>query len=111
MRTASVVESNDLAIDLALGWAGVLVIAFGWRHMPAHERLYSLAIIVLTLCYYNGYRSPSLSLPRHMFLAFPIIIVLAHWAAGRRWLRLMIELLACINLFLAGAYVRHGWIP
>ena len=104
-------DSYDLAIDLALGWAGVLVIAFGWRRIPMHERLYSLAILVLTLCYYNGYRSPSLSLPRHVLLAFPLFIVLARWAGRGRRLRLLVELLACINLFLAGAYVRHGWIP
>jgi hypothetical protein len=104
-------DTYDLAIDLILGWAGVLVIALGWRGMPAHERLYSLAIVVLTLCYYNGYRSPMLSLPRHMLLAFPIFIVLARWAAGGRKLRLAIEVFALVNLFLAGAYVRHGWIP
>jgi hypothetical protein len=104
-------DSYDLVIDLVLGWAGVLVIAVGWRRMPMHERLYSLAIIVLTLCYYNGYRSPSLSLPRHMLLAFPLFVVLARWAGSGRRLRLLVELLACINVFLAGAYVRHGWIP
>jgi hypothetical protein len=104
-------DSYDLVIDLVLGWAGVLVIALGWRRMPAHERLYSLAIVALTLCYYNGYRAPSLSLPRHMLLAFPLFVVLARWAGSGRRLRLLVELLACANLFLVGAYVRHGWIP
>ncbi|HJZ45551.1 MAG TPA: mannosyltransferase family protein [Roseiflexaceae bacterium] len=104
-------DTYDLAIDLILGWAGVLVLVFGWRRMPTHERLYSFAIVILTLCYYNGYRSPALSLPRHMLLAFPIFIVLARWAGGGRKLRLTIEVFALMNLFLAGAYVRHGWIP
>jgi hypothetical protein len=104
-------DSYDLAIDLLLGWSGVLVLALGWRHLTVAERLYSLAIVGLTLCYYNGYRSPLLSMPRHIMLAFPIFVVLARWAGTPHRQRLLIELLACINLFLAGAYVRHGWIP
>jgi hypothetical protein len=103
-------ESYDLVIDLLLGWAGVLIVAFGWRLMHTQERLYCLAIVVLSLCYYNGDRSPMLSLPRHMLLAFPILIVLARWAGPGRKLRLAIEVLAFVNLFLAGAYVRHGWV-
>jgi hypothetical protein len=104
-------DSYDLVIDLVLGWAGVLIVAFGWRLMHTQERLYCLAIVVLSLCYYNGDRSPMLSLPRHMLLAFPIFIVLARWAGHGRTLRLLIEVFALVNLFLAGAYVRHGWIP
>jgi hypothetical protein len=104
-------DSYDLVIDIVLGWAGVLILLAGWRVLYTHERLYSLAIAALALCYYNSFRAPYMALPRHMLLAFPIFIVLARWAGSGRRLRLLVEILACINLFLAGAYVRHGWIP
>jgi hypothetical protein len=104
-------HSYDLVIDLVLGWAGVLTLLLGWRVLHIHERLYSLGISALALCYYNSFRAPYMALPRHMLLAFPIFIVLACWVGSGRRLRLLVELLACLNLFLAGAYVRHGWIP
>jgi hypothetical protein len=104
-------DSYDLVIDLVLGWAGVLILLFGRRILPTHERLYSLAIVALSLCYYNSFRAPYMALPRHMLLAFPIFIVLARWAGNGSRRRLLVEVLACVNLFLAGAYVRHGWIP
>lgn len=104
-------ESYDMVIDLGLGWAGVLIVIRGWRLLHMHERLYSLGIVALSLSYYNGVRAPYMALPRHMLLVFPIFILLAYWASQGRRLRLLIEVLACINFFLLGAYVRHGWIP
>ncbi len=104
-------SSYDLVIDVILGWAAVFVVLLGWRTMHRHERLYSLAIVVLSLCYYNGYRAPYMAFPRHMLLAFPIFIVLARWAGRGRRLHVLLEVLLLVNLFLAGAYVRHGWIP
>jgi hypothetical protein len=76
-----------------------------------HERLYSLTITLLSLCYYNGVKSPLLSLPRHMLLALPIFIVLARWAGSGKALRMRITALAAINLLLLSLYVRHGWVP
>jgi hypothetical protein len=112
-RIATTPQSYDLVIDMVLGWAGVLVIVAGWRILHPYERLYSLAIIGLSLCYYNGVRSPYLSLPRHIYIAFPLFIVLAAWAAkgGGHRLRWMGYALALGNIFLAGAFVRHGWVP
>jgi len=104
-------DSYDLVIDLVLGWTAVLTLLFGLRFLHTHERLYSLAIVALSLCYYNSFRAPYMALPRHMLLAFPLFIVLARWTGSGRRLRLLIEVLMCVNLFLAGAYVRHGWIP
>ncbi len=112
-RIATTPQSYDLVIDMALGWAGVLVIVAGWRWLHPHERLYSLAIIGLSLCYYNGERSPYLSLPRHIYIAFPLFVVLAAWATrgGPHRLRRLGYGVALFNIFLAGAFVRHGWVP
>lgn len=103
--------SYYLVIDLALGWAGALVVLLGLRRMTMAERLYSLAIVVLSLCYYNGYRAPYLSLPRHILLAFPLFILLARWAGKGRRYRMFFLLALLGNLFLAGLFVRRSWIP
>ena len=104
-------DAYDLVIDLVLGWAVVLVVLLGLRGMTMPERLYSLAIVALALCYYNGDRAPYLSLPRHVLLAFPLFVVLARWAGQGRRLRVLVEVLLIANLFLAAAFVRHGWVP
>lgn len=103
--------SYHLVIDLVLGWAGVLVILLGLRSLTIYERLYSLAIAGLSLCYYIGAHSPYMSLPRHIMLAFPLYIVLARWCGqGRRWRALLVGGFL-FNLLLAGLFVRRGWVP
>lgn len=100
-----------LAIDLLLGGAMVAVIGFGLRRMHVAERLYSLALVGLALCYYNGYANPLLSLPRHLLLAFPLFVVLARWLGAGNWGRRATLVLLLLNVFLAGAFIRHGWVP
>ncbi len=102
--------SYYLAFDLVLGMAMVLVVVLGWRVLTMHERLFGLAIVGLSLCYYNGERFPLLSLPRHMLIAFPLYIVLAHWFAAGRRLRWLLVLGVLFHLLLAALFVRRGWI-
>ena len=65
----------------------------------------------MALCYYNGSLSPYMALPRHVLIAFPLLVVLARWAGRgpRLWLLLAIGLF--VNLFLVGLFVHNGWIP
>ena len=101
-----------LAIDLFLGGAMALVALLGWKHLHPTERGFALGITALSLCYQNGATQPLMALPRHMMLAFPLYLTLARWSAktpARR--RLTLEVAFVINLFLAAAYFRHGWVP
>ncbi|MDF2439501.1 MAG: hypothetical protein JWN98_485 [Abditibacteriota bacterium] len=106
-----------LVIDFVLGWAFVLLLVFGWKRLHATERLYSAAITFLALCFYSPIY---MSLPRHMLLAFPAVIVLASWAMSDKTMsdkaignraRYLIEACAIANLLLLAAFVRHGWVP
>lgn len=105
----------SFVFDLTLGLGAVLLLALGWRQLHPTERCYGGAITMLSLCYFNGPASPLLSLPRHMMLAFPLLFGMAKWASSgpnssikTRW---MLQLGFIINLLLAGAFVRHGWVP
>lgn len=100
-----------LAIDFLLGWGMVLVLVIGWRRMTTAEALFAAGICFLSLFYYNGVMAPYLSLPRHILLAFPLYVILARWLGTGSRYRLGLELLLVGNLFLLGAYVRHGWVP
>jgi hypothetical protein len=98
-------------IDMVLGWAAVSVIIFKWRSMHSQELWYCIGISILTLCYYNGDMSPYLSFPRHMLLAFPILIALVKSFNNPTRLRYFIEIMLLGNFFLGGAFIRHGWVP
>lgn len=98
-------------IDTVIGWAAVLVLMRGWRLLRMQDLLYSIAIALLSLCYYNGDLSPYLAFPRHMLLAFPIFVILVSWAGSLQRQRLLIEILFMVNIFLVGAFIRHGWVP
>ena len=111
-RLMATPHGYHLAIDLFLGGAMALLALCGWKNLHPTERLFALCIALLSLCYFNGAAQPLLSLPRHVMLAFPLYITLARWAAktpARE--RLTLELAFVINLFLAAAYFRHGWVP
>jgi hypothetical protein len=101
-----------LVIDLVLGAAMTILAFCGWKGLHSSERLFSVAVVVMSLCYFNGSTQPMMALPRHLMLAFPLYIALARWA-NRTPLtaRFVFEFTLVINLLLAGAYFRHGWVP
>jgi len=100
-----------MVIDLILGWTGLAIVLVGLRWMDSLERLYSIGVVALALCYYNGDLSPYMALPRHVMLAFPLFVVLARWAGRRLRLYALLEVALLMNLFLVGAFVYQGWIP
>lgn len=107
-----VAESKyPFVIDTLVGWAAVFVLIRGWPLLRMQDLLYAIAITLLSLCYYNGDLSPYLAFPRHMLLAFPIFIILVYWARTSLKQRLLIEVLLMANIFLGGAFLRHGWVP
>ena len=103
--------ATHLVFDLLLGYTMLAVVALGWRSMDALEQLYCAGIITLSLCYYNGVLDPYLSLPRHMLLAFPLYIALARMLGSGARRRYGMYGLLLLNVFLAGAFIRHGWVP
>jgi hypothetical protein len=103
--------SYHLAIDLVLGWALILVLLFGLRDMHMTERLYSLGVVVVALCYYIGDIEPYMALPRHIMIAFPLFIVLSRWAGRGSRLWILIQIIVLVNFFLASLFVLQGWVP
>src|SRR5687767_2059763 len=83
------------------------MLLFGWLVLHTHERLYSMAIAALILCYYNSFERftwPCRATCLLVYCSGGLGRYRPQAAAAGRDSRLY-------NLFLAGAYVRHGWIP
>ena len=100
----------NVFVNLALGIGFLIAFVIVWRYLHGGDRLYCLAIIVVSFCATTGEYAYA-SLPRHLFLATPVFIGLA--AALQKW-RYKPVLLACQTLgliFLIYIYVLNGWIP
>jgi hypothetical protein len=108
---ATTANNYDLAIDLALGLTMAAAVVLGLRRLHITERLYSLAALGLALCYYNGDLNPCMALPRHILIIFPLYIALAQWVGRGDWGRRALIGLLMLNVFLCGAFIRHGWVP
>jgi len=89
----------------------ILVVLFGLRDMDMIERLYSLGVVGLALCYYIGDIEPYMALPRHIMIAFPLFIVLSRWAGRGSRLWILIQIMVLVNFFLASLFVLQGWVP
>ena len=101
----------DILIDLVLGALFIIMLAFGWSRMRLSYRIYSIVIALVSFSYYTGPVHPTMGLPRHLFLAFPVFIGLAPALANqRRWLVYLGAGLLGM-LFLMTGYVFNGWVP
>lgn len=98
-------------MTLALGVGFLLLFALAWRHMRPAERLYSLAIVLVSFSLSTGPIRVYLALPRHLFLAAPVFIGVAA-ALKKRWQYIP---LICVQLGIQGfmlfLYVTKSWIP
>jgi hypothetical protein len=112
MALSKALHSPDLNDFMNLGFGIGFLIAFiiSWRYLKITDRLYSFAIIVISLSTISGQYFYE-SLPRHLLLAFPVFLGLS---AAVQKPRIKLLLLACQMpglILLIYCYVLNGWIP
>ncbi|MBN1888003.1 MAG: hypothetical protein JW850_08425 [Thermoflexales bacterium] len=101
----------SLGVDLVLGGGFLAMLALAWRRMRTSYRLYALVITAVSFGYHTGPHFPYLGLPRHLLLAYPVLIGLAP-RLSRPWQRLLMVAGGLLGmLFLLFQYVIHGWVP
>jgi hypothetical protein len=101
----------DILVNLALGIGFVLALLAAWPHLKIGERLYSLAITLISFSLSSGPIHPYISLPRHLFLALPVFVGLGA-VLTKPWHKLLViivQVLAMLLLLLL--YVLEAWIP
>ncbi len=100
---------NDI-INLVFGLGFVLAFILAWKHLRPAERIYSLAIFLVSFSFCTE-KYAYISLPRHLFLAFPVFIGLAG-ALRKPWVRYILPVISFIGMMeLVMYYVLEGWIP
>jgi hypothetical protein len=97
-------------IDLLLSAGFIALLVLSWRYLRTSDRLYCLAIVLVSLSFYAADENPFLAMPRHMVLAFPVFIALARRYQFRRLPFLLFLLIEC-ELGLLVTFVWQRWVP
>lgn len=96
-------------LDAALGGLFIAMLVFGWKYLRTSYQIYSLAIVLVSLSFFTGSINPYISLPRHLFLAFPTFLGVAARYEFRRLRFVLISLAFGLAAMLCH-YVRQTWI-
>ena len=97
-------------IDLILGTGFIALFVLSWRYLRTSYRLYCIAIVLVSLCFYVWDENPFMALPRHLLLAFPVFIGLAARYQFRR-LPFFLFLLIEAQIGLLVCFVWQRWVP
>jgi hypothetical protein len=100
-------------INLSLGLGFVLLFALAWKHMNPADRLYSLAVTLVSFSLSIGSTSTYvyMSLPRHLLPAIPVFIGLANSLKKTWQQRVVIGVQFSVQVFALMLYVFQTWIP
>ena len=100
----------NVMVNLILGIGFLIAFIIAWKYMNIPDRLYSLAIILISLSA-TTVDLAYVSLPRHLFLAIPVFIGLAA-ALRKTWQKLLLlSLQIPVMLFLLLICNFVQWIP
>lgn len=101
-----------IALDLLLGLSFLGLTALAWPRLRISYRLYVAAIVIVSFSYHTGSFMPYMSLPRHLFLAFPVFIGLGPLFQQHRIWSLVVNCIGLVGfLFFLQLYIIRGWIP
>ncbi len=100
----------DIWINVLFGIGFLILFAVAWKKLDWANRLYALAITLISFSLYTGPVHPYMGLPRHLLLAFPVFIGAASVLTSS-WKRFfMIGISALGWSFLLIMYCLESWV-
>lgn len=101
----------DLWVNIIYGVLFLAGFAIAWKNLRLSYKIYSFVIVFISFSYYTGPVHPYMGLPRHLLLAFPVFIGLAH-ELNTSWKRLLAIIPSIFAwLFLLLLYELNAWVP
>jgi len=101
----------DIIVNLISGFLFLVILSLSWQKLRTSYKIYSLVITIVSFSFYTGSAHPYMSLPRHLLLAFPVLIG-SIYVIQRSWARLITISLSAIGMsFLLVLFVLQAWIP
>lgn len=100
--------SRDVA-DITFTFVPLVALVGGWKRLPLHYSLFSLAMVLFVLCQPCQFEG-LMSVPRYLLVIFPIILIFALWSKEKHltW-QLMIPfiLFFIINIV---QFATYNWV-
>jgi len=96
--------------DILFTLAALVVFIGGWKRLPLHYTLFTLVILLFSLCYPYGTQDALSAAPRYMMVIFPLFVILALWSKYPRFERLYTAvsvMFFALNILL---FVTHNWV-
>ncbi len=101
----------DIWVNIIAAALFIALLIISWNRMCISYRIYTLAIFIVSFSFYTGITHPTMGLPRHLFLAFPIFIGLAA-IVKKTWIRLLMLGVSALSMFfLVILYALNAWVP
>lgn len=101
----------DMLVNGVLMGVLVALLIVAWRRLTGAERVYSLAIVLVSFAYYTGPVHPYMGLPRHGLLAFPFVVGIAP-LTRRSWQRVLWSVAGVLGLLMVVmVYGLQAWVP
>lgn len=95
--------------ELIFAIAFLVVFVVSWRFMRTSYRLFSLAMVLISLSFYTGAIDPVISLPRHLLLAFPVFMGFTA-AYKLKSPRFILTVLYLVQLAWLARFVSLKWV-
>jgi hypothetical protein len=107
------VTSPDYGIvtNLVGGLWFVGMLAASWRYLDASDRVYTVAIALVSFSYHTGPIHPYMGLLRHLLLAYPLFLGLGQALSSRATRMSYLALSFSAQMFLLLSYGLRLWIP
>jgi hypothetical protein len=74
--------SRDVA-DVTFTFVPLVALAIGWKRLPLHYSLFSVAMVLFVLCQPCEFEG-LMSVPRYLLVIFPIFLIFALWSKSNR---------------------------
>jgi hypothetical protein len=99
--------------DLFFTLAPLVALIVGWKRLPFHYSLFSLVMMLFTLCYPalgSAVSRPLMAAPRYMLVVFPIFLLFALWSKQPRLAQVLMVtslIFFAVNIML---FVTQNWV-
>jgi hypothetical protein len=103
-------------MDAVFSIGPLAALLIGWKRLPLHYWLFSLAMVLFSMCTYGTgtdvmYANPALSYPRYVMAAFPMFLLYAEWSEMQPLtLVLLVPCFLILQIVNIALFVTGHWV-
>lgn len=102
----------DMWTNIMLAVIFFAFVMMGWKKMRMSYKIYITFISIISLSYHTGSTHPYMGMPRHLYLAFPVLLSITPVITQNRYIYLSYILLGIVTMsILIVEYSLTAWVP